>query len=119
MASELKECPFCNHHEINTRLIGGFWRIDCEYCGAVGARASDKEGAIAKWNRRASPDDAAGVPVEVREAIEEALSTWVVSTETDVWNGYAKGADADLVQQRSDKVRAWLEAMKGEANGAR
>ncbi len=55
MSEELLPCPFCNHAQINVRLVGGFWRLDCEYCGTVGARAAYKEDAIEKWNRRTTP----------------------------------------------------------------
>jgi hypothetical protein len=65
------------------------------------------------------PDAPAGAGMltdEVREAIDEALSAWVVSLFIDEYNGYAKSADVDLVQQRSDKVRAWL-AVQGAIDG--
>jgi Lar family restriction alleviation protein len=78
----LLPCPFCGG-EAQTDFINDIasHRIECFACDATGQICDSQEGAIAAWNRRATPKgtsgsdalDARGVKM-VRDWIDEALT---------------------------------------------
>jgi len=50
---ELKPCPFCGGVEPRYFHVYGYHCVQCQNCWAAPFKHSDKESAIAAWNRRA------------------------------------------------------------------
>lgn len=70
MKHSIKPCPFCGDNEQTLfrwseeypgidEVDNGLsdWHVRCEFCGAFGPPANNKDGAIEGWNERNKPND--------------------------------------------------------------
>lgn len=72
--SGLRECPFCNHHNIsvheNDWATPSEYYCYCRFCHARTESHANRDHAIAAWNTRSTPRATEG------DAIHEALANW-------------------------------------------
>lgn len=64
--TELLPCPFCNGPAQIMSGAAGCHSVRCEGCSATSDDRSNREHAIAAWNRRAAPVQAPVAPVAVK-----------------------------------------------------
>lgn len=70
--SALRECPGCGSFSMPylSKRREGVWRVACDECGFAGPVDDTEAGAIAAWNRRATPAEVEALRDALRIAIE-------------------------------------------------
>lgn len=100
--SDLLPCPFCGFDTCiahpNSLSVVQLARVSCPNCETSGPEVPDLQGAIAAWNRRATP-----APVAPSDLVER-LRTFPLFTSLDKTRWYRQDALEPLTQEAADLI---------------